>query len=666
MNLQVQGSRRNATKFFCIAMLLTPAIGFAFQAHAVGQDIKRILPPQGRELSPAESAALTLQLAGLVTAAEKYQSDPLFADVACLLKAVDFAIRHAEFYGAADVKKATAIMDLAQSRIDELTAGTKSWTTARGLVVRGYSSSIDGSPQPYGLVIPEDLDLAVENRLYVWLHGRGDKTTDLHFIDQRMKSKGQVAPANAIVVHPFGRQCIGFKSAGEIDVLEVVDHVASQYGIDRSRVVLMGFSMGGAGAWHLGAHYADQWVAMSPGAGFAETALYNRLKQADYPAWYERTLWTNYDVPNYTRNLFNLPVVAYSGEVDKQIQAARVMEGAFREHGRELTHLIGPGMGHKYHPDVLKEILNRMQIAAEKGLDPSPRQVSLQTRTLRYSKVHWLQATKLKSHWQDSRADGQVIDDSTIRITTQNVTALAISFWDKIPQDAKILIDDQTLALSKVSGAARVELIFEGEWAVANSPQQGLVKRPGVQGPMDDVFLTPFLVVTPSRSDDNAAVQDWLTFEIEHLKRRWPALFRGELPIKSADAVTAEDLSTKSLVLWGTPESNEIMRRAMTSGESHSVPLKWKGSQIELDGRSYSGDHLVPAMVYPSPWSSDRYVLINSGPTFREGHDRTNSLQNPKLPDWAVFDIRTPPSQTAAAGVVDAGFFDESWRMQRR
>jgi hypothetical protein len=68
-------------------------------------------------------------------------------------------------------------------------------------------------------------------------------------------------------------------------------------------------------------------------------------------------------------------------------------------------------------------------------------------------------------------------------------------------------------------------------------------------------------------------------------------------------------------------------------------------------------------MVYPSPWASNRYILINSGPTFREAHDRTNSLQNPKLPDWAVIDISIPPSDSAPGRIVDAGFFDESWRV---
>ena len=69
-------------------------------------------------------------------------------------------------------------------------------------------------------------------------------------------------------------------------------------------------------------------------------------------------------------------------------------------------------------------------------------------------------------------------------------------------------------------------------------------------------------------------------------------------------------------------------------------------------------------MIYPNPLNSDRYVVINSGLTFRENHDRTNSLQNPKLPDWAVLDLSTPPDGTAAGKVVDAGFFDESWTIK--
>ena len=95
-----------------------------------------------------------------------------------------------------------------------------------------------------------------------------------------------------------------------------------EYRIDEDRIALMGFSMGGAGAWHIGAHYTDRFAIIHAGAGFAETAKYNRLKPEKYPPAIEQQLWGNYDVPAYARNLLNTPLVAYSGEVDKQKQAA--------------------------------------------------------------------------------------------------------------------------------------------------------------------------------------------------------------------------------------------------------------------------------------------------------------------------------------------------------
>jgi hypothetical protein len=51
--------------------------------------------------------------------------------------------------------------------------------------------------------------------------------------------------------------------------------------------------------------------------------------------------------------------------------------------------------------------------------------------------------------------------------------------------------------------------------------------------------------------------------------------------------------------------------------------------------------------------------------TFREEHDRTNSQQNPKLPDWAMLDVLSPPDGRRAGDVKAAGFFDEEWRVRR-
>ena len=67
----------------------------------------------------------------------------------------------------------------------------------------------------------------------------------------------------------------------------------------------------------------------------------------------------------------------------------------------------------------------------------------------------------------------------------------------------------------------------------------------------------------------------------------------------------------------------------------------------------------MPVLIYPNPLNPKRYVVLNSGFTFREYDYLNNARQVPKLPDFAVIDIDVPVS-ARAGGVVAAGFFTRS------
>ncbi|MGY8689964.1 MAG: prolyl oligopeptidase family serine peptidase, partial [Verrucomicrobiales bacterium] len=495
-------------------------------------------------------------------------------------------------------------------------------------------SQLDDSLQPYGLEVPEGLDLTQPSTLYVWLHGRGDKNTDLYFIRDREKKRSPFQFEDGITLHPFGRHCIGFKAAGEVDVLEAIRDVQRRYRIDETRIVLLGFSMGGAGAWHLGAHHAGKWAAVHAGAGFAETAQYNRLKPENYPPSYEQTLWRIYDVPNYARNFFNVPLVAYSGENDKQIQAAQVMAAALEREGKALYHVIGPEMGHKYHPDALTEIKAWLKTQLVKAAEPRM-SWHWQTRTLRYAGDEAWQITGLKEHYQDSRLDAVIKDAHKVRITTKNIT----SFRRK-QLGQTLTIDGQPISAGSPNHFLRDA---EGQWS-RGEQSSGLHKRPGLQGPIDDAFLEPFLEVTPAK------LSPWHEFESKHFHERWSALFRGQVRSKTAEALTEQDRQAYHLLYWGTPMSDPAIKRFMTS-----TPIQWSDQEIRVGDQHWDSQHHMLLMIYPNPEQPDRYIVLNSGPTFREAHDRTNSIQNPKLGDWAIIDTRTPPNDQAAGKVVASG-----------
>ena len=402
----------------CLVAFVATVVSWSGTALAQVPAIQRILPPEGIELPKEEQERLETRIANireLALAKEKQGKFTLSvsqdADIEIFLLAVEFALEFHEFYDPKDLAKATALLDEAEKRVKEALKEKSPWVDGKtGLIVAGYTPELapDETPQPYGLVIPKGHDFEKPCPLYVWLHGRGDKQTNLHFIHERMRSQGQIAPPGAMVLHPFGRQCVGFKFAGETDITEAILDVTNRFNIDAHRIVLIGFSMGGAGAWHYGAHNAFDFCAVSPGAGFAETARYRKLKPEDFPPWYEQKLWGLYDVPCYTRNLFNLPTIAYSGENDKQIQAAQIMEEAFIAEGRKLEHLIGPGVEHKYEPKTLEKLLARLDGIVKQQQPDMPREVYLQTRTLAYPYMHWVNAERLMEHWLDSRIDAKL------------------------------------------------------------------------------------------------------------------------------------------------------------------------------------------------------------------------------------------------------------------
>jgi predicted esterase len=619
------------TRHLFAALLLLGSI------HA--QDIPRRLPPPGTHIPSLE--VLQAQKTRLAKLEASELEHPRYADAAIYSKAVRLAHRHGEFYGEKASGYVDEALDRAEERLSALAKNQTPWLKAGGLITCGFRSKLDDSIQPYGLEIPDGLNLSKKVPLYVWLHGRGDKNTDLYFLRDREKKRSPFKFEDGITLHPFGRQCIGFKAAGEIDVLEAITDVKARYRIKEKQIVLLGFSMGGAGAWHLGAHYADQWAAVHAGAGFAETAQYIKLKPVNYPPCYEQTLWSVYDVPNYARNLLNQPLVAYSGEKDKQIQAALVMEGALREHDHKLYHVIGPNMGHKYDEDSIKEIGAWLKDRLAQADEPKETW-QWQTRTLRYPGDGPFRITGLHEHYQDSRLDAKLVYSGLYDVTTVNVTSFTLR------EKANIWIDGQ---LMTHAGPGNFQKGEDGIWTPGIP--SGLQKRPGLQGPIDDAFLNPFLEVT------EAMPSNWHTFERTHFHDRWSALFRGEVPSRSSRTLSKQYQQDHHLLYWGTPHSSPAIRKLIDT-----APIDWDTQEIRIGDQSWPSANHMLLLIYPNPDNPEKYIVLNSGPTFREAHDRTNSLQNPKLGDWAVIDTRTPPNAEAAGKVVASGFFDERWQVK--
>ena len=201
-----------------------------------------------------------------------------------------------------------------------------------------------------------------------------------------------------------------------------------------------------------------------------------------------------------------------------------------------------------------------------------------------------------------------------------------------------------------------------GTWRLsASSDDEGLHKRHGLQGPIDDAFMDSFIMVHPTGPPLNPTVGAWASAEEKHAIEHWRLQFRGEARVKQDTEVTDADLAAHHLVLWGDPSSNALLARIASK-----LPLRWDSTGVHAGDAIYPPDRYAPVMIYPNPLNPKRYVVLNSGCTFREYDYLNNARQVAKLPDYALIDFRVAPSARGPGRVAVAGFFDESWGFPTR
>ncbi len=78
-----------------------------------------------------------------------------------------------------------------------------------------------------------------------------------------------------------------------------------------------------------------------------------------------------------------------------------------------------------------------------------------------------------------------------------------------------------------------------------------------------------------------------------------------------------------------------------------------------------ASDH-VPALIYPSPLQTGRYVVLNSGHTFHAADFRgTNAQLYPRLGDYALLRLAPTNKDPLETEVVTAGLFDDFWQVKK-
>ena len=136
---------------------------------------------------------------------------------------------------------------------------------------------------PYLLYLPSDYEERESWPLLLFLHGAGERGSDLEKLKvhgpPKLIAAGQDFPM--IIVSP---QCPA-RSWWDVDSLSaLLDEIEEKYHVDTSRVYLSGLSMGGFGTWALASAQPERFAAIAPICGGGEPIM-ARFRLSSVPAW---------------------------------------------------------------------------------------------------------------------------------------------------------------------------------------------------------------------------------------------------------------------------------------------------------------------------------------------------------------------------------------------
>ena len=482
-----------------------------------------------------------------------------------------------------------------------------------------YRSDTDGSVQPYGVRLPAGYSSERRYPLVVQLHGLNFKEV---LFGSRVRYRGMGGPQwiqpdlPVIYAHCFGRPSAFYQGMGEVDVLEVIAEVKRRFGVAEDRVFIMGHSMGGAGSYTVGLHYPDLFGGITP----VDSALWNRPETV--PEWMAPQV-AIVSVPKLYPNARNVDVFFKNAGAGIQRNSTEFGDGIVAQGGFATSESF-PGMPHNFGDQY--PYANFVPELIQHAVRRQPAEVKFYTNTLKYNRAYWVTIDRLTHHNADAMVTASY-DKNSIRVATTNIDALTLSLG---AVSATLVVDSQ-----EVSQGALPDVVHltrqSGQWKTGEWKAGALVKRHGLQGPVGDAFLSRFLVVYGDGGRELAIA------ELDAVRNPpGPLDIHGDFPMKSASKVMREDIVSSNLILFGTAETNVVLKRIASK-----LPA---GHDI---------------FIYPNPENPSRYVVVWSA--------KLLSAPDPGLRSSWIMPLQLLPDHVRVKDgkVVSGGHFDSDWQMGR-
>jgi poly(3-hydroxybutyrate) depolymerase len=483
-----------------------------------------------------------------------------------------------------------------------------------------FRSDVDGSAQYFGLVPPSGFQPDRAYGVVLTLHGAGVEGIGQA---QAYSAKDWTYIAAATNRRPFG---FDWEEWGRADALEVLDHVQRTFATDATRVYLTGHSMGGHGTWNVGVHNPGRFATLGPSAGWSSFYSYTGDPVPTGPFGRARASSSTND---YLNNLSRRGVYIIHGDADDNVPVREARD--MRTNLMGVTDDVGyheqPGAGHWWDGEAAAgadcvdwpPLFEFMQAHT---LDPLETDFEFRTPGPWVTPTHSF--VTLRSA---ESADADCVVESsregdTVALTTTNVRSLTLD-------------GDALGGLGVTTVTVNGEAVPVGPGALPVGPQDG--KRPGLNGPMNEVYRRPFCWVYP---DDAPGYAAYAAYQTSY----WAIIGNGQSCALPRSRLTARIEAGYNLIHLGP-----------TPGQLSGVPagLSWDNGGASIGGREFP--RATIAFVFAAPDGEHLHAVL-SAPLRGE---RTLYAIEPfssrgGLPDYLLFSGNTG---------LAAGFFDATWAL---
>lgn len=237
-----------------------------------------------------------------------------------------------------------------------------------GQIVRlAHRSEIDGTLQPYSILVPDAYDQKTPLPLLVTLHGSGVDERRFIFMMASMYygPKTRRMSGEMIMLAPKARGLSDWYlgDSGQ-DVIECLNHVKKLYAINTKAIILDGFSMGGYGAWRLALLNPNMFRGVIIRSGSLTPPITGEGK----------------NILDLLKNAKDLNVLIIHGDKDQAVSVdeARKAVARLKEMNVKYTYIEVKGAGHGDYDrwseisNWVSEVLGRDKVMAKppkKGYD---------------------------------------------------------------------------------------------------------------------------------------------------------------------------------------------------------------------------------------------------------------------------------------------------------